>query len=558
MVVNEEFRDFNGNATSNARFVVLDDLTSGLAQLASGPVQGRDQLATLRTLIVATPAIGDVDGDGVGEVLFGGLTQYARFCNSASYFLMALDDAERGLAPLAGRFFTHFWSGCDSPADSQVRSVYLDALDIDGDGRDEVHANQFVFQDWVEAAPWTEVPGWRLPQAAFFRQGDFNHFDLNTSAVVAGDFTGDGRADIAVYRQDTNEIGVYGVSQLAPAVIAKMRSVPVAFHNSQVPVNPVLVPINVDTDSPVLRYDAGEYQLVFSEPLVIAALAAAPSKNGVGQNVAACRTAFGNTETGGSEEERSITVTASATVGFNVDGGPLTQSGFELKLTATAAATRLTSHAYTLAKTILFTSGSNEDLVVFTTLPLDQFTYTLLSHPDPELVGKQVVVSLPRDTITLQAERGFYNRTVPAGALRIDERVFQHVIGDPATYPTRTDMLGAGGLAVGPVSVGQGSGETEVTLDVGIEFGVGGELQLDFVTDVEATGGTLLAGYSIGAGTTSSLRVTSGQSTTYTGVVGAIDAANFAAQRYSFGLFTHVYRDPSTGREFEVLDYWIE
>lgn len=562
LVLNEEFIDFFGTSSSNARFVVLDDLATGFAELASGPVQGRDQLATLRTAIVASPAIGDVDGDGVGEVLFGGLTQYARSCNAASYLLLALDDAERGLAPLAGRFFTHFWSGCDSPADSRVRTVYLGALDIDGDGRDEVHANQFVFQDWVEAAPWTEVPGWRLPQAAFFRQGDFNHFDRNTSAVVVGDFSGDEREDIAVYRQDTNEVGVYGVSQLAPTTITKLRSVPVAFKNSQVPVNPLLVPINIDTDSPVLRYDAGEYRLVFSEPIVLAALAAAPSKTGVGQNVAACRTTFGNTESASSETERTVTVTASASAGIELDGGPLTQSGFELKVSATAAAARVTSHAYTLSKTILFTSGSNEDLVVFTTLPLDQFTYTILSHPDPALVGKQVVVSLPRDPITLQAERGFYNRTVPAGALQIDQRVFRHVLGDATSYPTRSEKNGLlnqhGGLQVGPISVGQGSGETELTLEVGSEFGQGGALELGFEVDVEATGGGALSGFSVGASVSNSLRVTSGQSTTYTGVVGAIDATHFAAHRYSFGLFTYVYRDPFTGREFEVLDYWTE
>ena len=52
--------------------------------------------------------------------------------------------------------------------------------------------------------------------------------------------------------------------------------------------------------------------------------------------------------------------------------------------------------------------------------------------------------------------------------------------------------------------------------------------------------------------------MTSGSSTTYTGAVGAIDAADFAANRYSFGLFTYVHRDPASGREFEVLNYWTE
>lgn len=128
---------------------------------------------------------------------------------------------------------------------------------------------------------------------------------------------------------------------------------------------------------------------------------------------------------------------------------------------------------------------------MFTTVPLDQYTFTVVSHPDLTLVGKQVVVSLPRDPVTLQAERGFYNRTVPAGSLQIDQRIFRHAIGDPASYPTRSDQI------------------------------------------------NLLAQH---GGLT----------------VGAIEAVDFAAHRYSFGLFTYVRRDPATGREFEVLDYWVE
>jgi hypothetical protein len=562
-VANEEKRGFQGNATHSARFLVLDDGLAGFAELRAGPVQGRDQASVLRTTLVASPALGDIDGDGRDEVLLGGLTAMTRRCEAAPYLLLALDDADHAIAPLAGRSFAHFYAGCDSPGDPQVRTVHLSALDVDGDGRMEVQANQFFFQDWVEAAPWTEVVGWRLPNSALWKQGDFGHLDRNTSAIVAGDFTGDERDDVAIYRQDTSEIAVWGVSATSvPSVATKMRTIPVAFHNSQDPVNPILVPLNTDTDSPVLKYSAGEYRLVFTEPIVLAALAAAPFESGIAQNVDACRTAFGNTETAGTEEERSVTLTASASVGVNIDGGPLTQSEFELKATATVEATRITSHAYTLSKTILFTSGPREDLVVFTTVPLDQYTFTIVSHPDPALIGELVVVNLPRDPITLQAERGFYNRTVQEGSVRIDERVFRHAIGDPASYPRRADrnllLNQHGGLAVGPVSVGQGAGETEVTLEVGTELGEGGELELGFEVELEVTGGSALGGVSFGASRSDTFRVTSGQSTTYTGVVGAIDAADFSAHRYSFGLFTYVHRDPATGQEFEVLDYWVE
>ena len=68
----------------------------------------------------------------------------------------------------------------------------------------------------------------------------------------------------------------------------------------------------------------------------------------------------------------------------------------------------------------------------------------------------------------------------------------------------------------------------------------------------------MLVGASIGASVGAEFQVTSGSSTTYTGSVGSIGAADFAANAYQFGLFTYVHRDPGTGGEYEVLNYWVE
>ena len=209
----------------------------------------------------------------------------------------------------------------------------------------------------------------------------------------------------------------------------------------------------------------------------------------------------------------------------------------------------------------MFTSAPEEDLVVFTTVPVDRYVFTILSHPDPALIGDRVVVNYPRSPITLQAERTFYNETIPAGAQRVDELVFQHVVGDTSTYPSRTAKNALqslyGGLEVGPQAVGQGAGTTEVTLNVGSSISSGGSLAFGFELEVNATAGAVLAGVSVGVESTNTWRVTSGNSTTYTGVVGAIDAANFADNGYSFGLFTYVYDQPGN-QQFQVLNYWVE
>ncbi|MCA8975289.1 MAG: hypothetical protein KDC98_11250, partial [Planctomycetes bacterium] len=357
-------------------------------------------------------------------------------------------------------------------------------------------------------------------------------------------------------------VRIYGLSATTTG-IQELRTIPCTNNNPvQGTTYPMLVPANVDTDSPVLSYSAAEYKLVFSEPIVLAALAAPPTRSGIGQNVGASHTTFGNTSSTTSERERSLSFSVGVTVGVNLDGGALTQSEFSLKDKLTVAGTRTRGRAYELSKTILFTSAPTEDTVVFTSVPIDQYTYTILSHPDAAMVGDKVVVGYPRSPVTMQAERDFFNKAVPAGAVHVDGSVFQHVIGDPTSYPTLAgkNALRAqrGGLEVGPIGVGQGGGSTEVTLQVGTAVSTGGALEISYERELEVTAGGVTAGVTVGASATSSWKVTSGSSTTYTGAVGAIEAAGFADNRYSFGLLTYTQTDAGTGQQFQVLNYWVQ
>jgi hypothetical protein len=53
------------------------------------------------------------------------------------------------------------------------------------------------------------------------------------------------------------------------------------------------------------------------------------------------------------------------------------------------------------------------------------------------------------------------------------------------------------------------------------------------------------------------LSITGGETTSYSGSVGAIDADHFGKHRYSYGLFTYVHELPD-GRAFDVVNYWVE
>ena len=185
----------------------------------------------------------------------------------------------------------------------------------------------------------------------------------------------------------------------------------------------------------------------------------------------------------------------------------------EFKKSVTLSASLSAGIAYTVEKSRTFTTGSLEDDVVFTTIPYDRYTYTILSHPDPDLVGGAVVVSLPREPIILKVDRDFYNDNVTESSIQIDGAIFDHVPGDLSSYPSsacKNQLLGQyGGLKNGPISVGQGSGSSGLEIAVTTEVSAGGSLGIGYERSVEVTVGPAMAGFSVGYGAEASLTVSS-------------------------------------------------
>ena len=112
------------------------------------------------------------------------------------------------------------------------------------------------------------------------------------------------------------------------------------------------------------------------------------------------------------------------------------------------------------------------------------------------------------------------------------------------------------GLENGPISVGQGEGSDGLGIDVSSAISLGASLGVEYEESVDVTAGPALAGYSVGYGASASLTITSGASTSYSVTVGDLDAENFAANQYSYGMFTYV--QPVSGQEFEVINFWVE
>jgi hypothetical protein len=336
----------------------------------------------------------------------------------------------------------------------------------------------------------------------------------------------------------------------------------------------------------VLAYSAGAHRFVFTEPIIIAALASPPCWTGVGQVTDACKTSYGTSQTTTGGIDGSVRVFAKATIGGEVE---VFGQGVEVKASVERALSFSAERSYDLEQKIVFTTGPLEDAVVFTSVPVDQYTYTITSHPVPSLVGQQVVVNLPRTPVTLIAERSFYNRTVAAGSALVDAAVFTHTIGNPRSYPSRgtknalieprperggalvdlleqlgldTTIVGAllgGGFDSQLATVGQGGGETTtaVSFSETTEYRAGTEVS--FELEAETTAGGVKVGGSVGGSVEAGISWGSSAATEYSGTVGSLPAASFAENQYSFGLFTYLFNaGEKTKPQFEVVHYWVE
>ena len=557
-----------------ATYYLFDDANAGRGTLRSGSVQ-----ANVGGIVPAEAAdieLADVDGDGLDEVILSGATNLASSCNDPfAALLMAFDDAPRGFALLGATVEDVFYQNCPAFNAWDRFFVFLTTPDLDGDGIHEIVANQLVFDDFANAAPFTRLAGVELPSDLFlFDNADPGQtLGVTSMEMIAADVTGDGRENVLLYHQNRNTMPVWGISAISSIGVggwAQLSEVAMpGTSNSQGAAMPIVVPANVDADGPVLKYGAGSHELVFTEPLIIAAMAAPPCQACIDQNLAACVTRFGQGTSTTVDASVTVTVKASVTAGYEVDvnvpfvpvGG-----GLEMRKTVTASASAWAGAAYTVEKTITYTSGSLEDAVVFTSIPYDVYRYAIVSHPDPEFVGKTVVIRIPREPVTMIAERDFFNDALPSGATPIGSNVFDHTPGDVSSYPSesrknalRAQYGGFGGLGFlefGPSGVGQGGGDTELEIAVSNEISAGGSLGIEYEKSVEVTGGGAIAGFSVGYGAEAALSITSGSQTTYTGIVGSISSADFAANAYQWGIFTYV--QDLAGQEFEVINYWVE
>ncbi len=555
-----------------SRYFVYDDARGEFEELQSGPATVTLPTESV-TAVSGDIALGDVDGDGMDEVVFGGLTAIGNTCNLGAFSVtQVLDDARHDLAPLAAHkvAFSDTRDPCSSGATHRLSFHPITLPDLDGDRVAEIHSFEVIYED-LAASPGFFTELYRIPQENLLTMGSSGsqfRFHRNTVSFAAGDVTSDRREDIVFYSQAGGTVDqgiqIWGIDQIDGW--KQYDFLPTSFENSQTPlhVDLLLPDVDLDQDSMALEYSDGSYRLLFTEPVVLAALAAPPCYADGGRAVDdACRTAFGKSVTDTEERTDSWSFIVGVSVGYEAEFSAL---GVKVGSAEAILNTRNEGRfyggsAYTLTTQVIRETGVLEDSVIFSTLPLDVYTYRIRSHPNPELIGGEIQVRLPRTPITIMATREFYNANIAGDGLPIDESVFGHTEGDPLSYPTvgeRDQLLRRyAGLVSDQADVGEGSGFTQVVISEFTEAIDGREYSFEATLDLKATKGGVVGGYSMGGGAGFDLSTRKGEETIYQGTVANLEASRFPQDAYSFGLFSYIVDDSSNPEPFEVLNYWV-
>jgi hypothetical protein len=479
----------------------------------------------------ARVAVGDIDGDRLDEVVFCAY-------NGSAYYLALMDDQRAKGAFIGGL--------------TAVSGALVALLDMDADGAKEIAVGKQVL-GWDSSSK-------KLAQAASLSQGI-------TFSVAAGDLDGDFREDLIV--PAGSALVIYATDKTG--TFAARKSLPASCT-----ILPALVAANMDKDSLVVEY-TGKQELLFTDPQLLAVMAAPPAYSGIGQQDGS--TTFGKTK--GTEVEASASLGVSVGFSIGAKGGfKLFGNGVELeaKQTFTFSMDWTFTATTSIATSYAFTGGADEDKVVFTSVPFDVYYYKVLSSPDPKAVGQIISINMPRKPQTFSVSRAYYNAN-NGDAQDVDASVLPHTIGDPWTYPSRADrdqhlrgglkllksgwtnptnpLLG-GWVNDTMVTVGQGGGSQTLTIEAERSLGLGVELGFSRTIEAQATIGPAIVGgsteFRVGVG----LAVTASEGFFVEGTIGDIPAEHFSGDRlYRAGIYAYPHVG-SDGGEFMVVNYWVE
>jgi hypothetical protein len=567
-------------------------------QLLSQQLVGEAQV---NNYIEAYVEAGDVDSDGVDEIVLAAKRDAKDNVNVFLYDLLLIDDALTGykffnsfrfvlgpdgqkpyqLSPLGPNPNNNLFHPALKVFNKRTRpalekAIYAGAYLIDGlENLLPSSTTSFHDNDLTNHVKATRMSSYET------EGGGWNHAP---NEVVVGDIDGSGQ-DSVVALWDTGLIGVG--SPPPPTTLARVtwnagQSKWGAWTNiatTNAGIAPAVGPFdstygvglclpNVDHDSPIVEYQ-GEHEVLFSSPRVLAVLAAAPYFAGQNESNSSTSISFGSGKGFGTDS--TIGLRTATSIGYEAPD-LFGTTKFETKLTFGYALDRTSSQTVTLDQTQTWTAG-NEDAVVFQVIPFDVYYYKVISSPVPEDVGTPVSINVPRKLNTYKVPVALYNKSIIGGPL-ITSALLKHTVGDPASYP-RENACGSapnGGsfdetsylvdadtwcyASESPLHVGVGSGSVgfSIARTEASSEGVSTDMSVDFEVVVGAGGFSL--GQSVGFHWGYGYTIDTTNSYSFSGQVGDLPDATHG---YDFGLMAHRGQlGAGTTYPIFLVDYWVE
>lgn len=453
-----------------------------------------------------------------------------------------------------------------------------ESVDIDGDGSDELVCSSRLFnsihRDWDSsvAVPLSTAANSTIPPSSM---DSFLPYQV-------GDVDCDGKEDIIT----VTSTGITGTTQYRiilqsfgigdyenwndisdkKTYISNIKSIGMSLTNTLIGSG------NYDDDSCRVRFI--EHNLEFTQPVVIATLASPPyyediaSEKGDAYNYGTWETTFGKTtETSASNSTK---------VGFSVSTGLEFEQGvdiFGINIANFKTSTSFTSSTnwqwttgYSLEKSITYAASGGENRIIFTSIPMDIYSYEVIQSPESSDIGNTMYIKLPRDFSTYSVQDDFYNNN--NGILPdIPSQVLQHSLGDPSSYFSeneKNDTLSSyGGYQIAAQPAGQGSNGSGITsLAITVTNSNEQTIEKDFSNEImtgAGAGGVTLSttlGFNSGFAYSSS----SAEGTSFGGTVGFLPTEYYSDSSYAYssGLFAYKYDDPDSGQSWWAVDYWVE
>jgi len=500
-------------------------------------------------------AIGDVNGDGVGEIIL-------HTSGTVSSTVPSIDVYEgQGSYNLIQTLVS---------GNSNFNGGHIMAYDIDEDGIAEIFYLQdapttlTVFDD--QAHSFTQL----VTNIKMASPADPN-FNGQKAELAFGDINSDGYTNLVVSYSNPNPNGDgYGISVFnwdftnhnVTAFAYGVTSYDSQQHTLHLAVG------DFYGDKIVLEY--ANHSSTFTTAGEISLIAAAPPNQlGLSQNYAFTGTTFSTSTSSANTAGKSVTSGYSSF--WEVDLTPTFADIVQIGPIFTGSVNHELSTTNTVTKTVVMTDsyggGNLDDFILYTATTYHAFDYYIKDSRNPNIIGNGLTLNLPVNTQVEKQTLEAYNSLNRPGDFDIGSGVFSHVPGQVNTYQSKDQLSQQSHVVLGTDSkpVGQGGGYRSVSIDIStdktssFETTISTDNSYSFMATFFGVGGS--GGYSISNGQGSIYENSIGTSTVFEGAVGDISDINeYGQYKYNFGMLIYQQDLTKGGRtqSFYVVNYYVD